>query len=242
MQSKIALLGSAALAMLVATSFAGAADAAAKHKHHAVAASGGASAAEVKALSEEVETLEGRLSAEGQAREAMQGQVQAAQAQAAQAQAEAQAAHQQLAEQIQTIPGVVSEDVAKMKPKPTWADNTQVHATVFTDLSNINQTPNLAGHAAVKDGTGFDIKRAYLGIDHQFNDIYSADLTVDLAPQDASQTIGGTSVSQGAETIKYAYVQANFAKEFVVQVGSRKDALDSPSSRTSTAIAISTRS
>jgi len=115
MQSKMALLGSAALAMLVATSFAGASSAATKHKHHAVAAAG-ASAAEVKALSEEVETLEGRLSAEGQAREALQGQVQAAQAQAAQAQADASAAHQQLAEQIQTIPGEVKADVAAAQP------------------------------------------------------------------------------------------------------------------------------
>ena len=221
MPSRTALLGGAALAMLVATSFAGAADATTKHRHHAIAPAG-ASAAEVKALTAEVQILEGRLSAESQAREALQGQVQAAQTQAAQAQADAQAARGQLAVQIQTIPGVVDTAVAAVKPKPSWADNTQVHATVFTDLSNINQTPNISGHAAVKDGTGFDIKRAYIGVDHKFNDVYSANLTVDLAPQDASQTIGATSVNQGAEAIKYAYVQANYAKELVIQVGAER--------------------
>jgi hypothetical protein len=225
MQSRTALLGSAALAMIIVTSFAGATNAATttKHKHHArAAAPADATAAEVKALSEEVETLESRLTAEGQAREALQGQVQAAQAQAAQAQADAQEAHAQLATQIQTIPGVVNSAVAAVKPKPSWADNTQVHATVFTDLSNIDQTPNIAGHPATKDGTGFDIKRAYLAVDHKFSDIYSADLTVDLAPQDASTTVGGAAVNQGEEVIKYAYVQANYAKELVIQVGAEK--------------------
>ena len=221
MQSRTALLGSAALAMLIATSFGGPASATTtKHKHHAQPpAPAGASAAEVKALSEEVQSLEHRLTTETQT---LQGQVQAAQAQAAQAQADAAAARGQLAAQIQTIPGVVDTAVAAAKPKPTWADNTQVHATVFTDLYNIEQTPNLSGHAAVKDGTGFDVKRAYFGVDHQFNDIYSADLTVDLAPQDASQTIGATSVNQGAEAIKFAYIQAAYAKEFVVQVGAER--------------------
>ena len=216
MQSRTALLGSAALAMLIVASSAGAASAATKHRHH-VKPEAAAPSGDVKALTAELQAVEARLTAESQAREALQNQVQAAQAQA-----DAQAARGQLAAQIQTIPGEVDSAVAAAKPKPTWADNTQVHAQVFTDLSNINQTPNSAGHAAVKDGTGVDVKRAYLGVDHQFNDIYSADLTVDLAPQDASQTLGGTSVNQGAEAIKFAYIQAAYAKEFVVQVGSER--------------------
>ena len=221
MQSRKVLLGGAALAMLMAASSAGAANAATKHKHP-VKAEVASTSADVKALTTELQAVEAKLAAETQAREALQSQVQAAQAQASQAQADAQAAHTQLAEQIQTLPGQVQADVNAAKPKPTWADNTQVHAQVFTDLSNIDQTPNLAGHPATKDGTGFDVKRAYLGVDHQFNDIYSADLTVDLAPQDASQTFGGASVNQGAEAIKFAYIQAAYAKEFVVQVGSER--------------------
>ena len=219
MQNRLLLVGGAALAAIIVASAASPASAAAKHARRVQPAPAVASAADVKALTEEVQSLERRLSSETQA---LQGQVQAAQAQAAQAQADAQAARGQLAAQIQTIPGVVDTAVAAAKPKPTWTDNTQVHAQVFTDLSNIDQTPNVAGHAATKDGTGFDVKRAYLGVDHQFNDVYSADLTVDLAPQDASQTLGGTSVNQGAETIKFAYIQAAYAKEFVVQVGSER--------------------
>jgi len=217
MQSKLTLLGSVALGAIASLSLVATAQAApAKKHHHHMAAKVAVADDRVSALTSEVETLESRLTAESLARQQLEGQIQSTQAQAQAAQADAQAAHQQLAEQIQTIPGEVKADVDAQKPKPTWADNTKVGATVFTDLSNINQTPK----PNAKNGTGFDVKRAYLSIDHSFNDIYSANLTADFAPGDNSFTNGGTVV--GAETIKYAYFQAAFDPAFIVQAGSEK--------------------
>ena len=132
MQRKITLLGGVAVCAIASFGLVAAASAGAPakhHKHHA-AASAPMGEGKVEALTAEVETLENRLTAESQAREALQGQVQAAQAQAAQAQADAQAAHQQLAEQIQTIPGEVKADVAAAQPHDGKAHYKGVTLTV----------------------------------------------------------------------------------------------------------------
>ena len=220
MPFKTTLLGGAAITLALAAGLADTASATVTHtRHNHAVAQAGPSAADIKALTDEVAALKSSLAEERQAREALQALVRADETQA---QVDAEASRRQLATQIQTIPSEVDAAVASVKPKPSWTDNTQVHATVFTDLSNIDQTPNLSGHPATKDGAGFDIKRAYFGVEHQFNDVYSANLTVDLAPQDASQTLGGASVNQGAEAIKFAYIQAAYAKAFVVQVGAER--------------------
>jgi outer membrane murein-binding lipoprotein Lpp len=217
MQRKITLMGGAALCAVLALGFAASADAKVV-KHHHVAAKPAADD-KVSALSSEVETLETRLEAESLAREQLQAQVQQAQSQAAAAQADADAAHKQLQAQIQTIPGVVSTAIAANKPKPTWADNTTVSARVFSDVSNISMSPS----PKATNGTGFDIKRAYLGVDHKFNDIWSASLLVDFAPNGidvgtGSGSAGATPV-QGSEVVKNAFIQAKFDPALVVQVG-----------------------
>jgi hypothetical protein len=216
MQRKYTLLSGVALGAIASLGLIVSADAKPVKHHHQLAAKVAVADDRVAALTSEVETLESRLTAESLAREQMQAQVQAAQAQAQQAQADAQSAHTQLAEQIQTIPGQVKADVDAVKPKPTWADNTKVGATVYTDLSNISQSPS----PNAKNGTGFDVKRAYLTVEHSFNSVYSANLTADFAPGASSFTNGGTIV--GAETIKYAFVQAAYDPAFIVQAGAAK--------------------
>ena len=76
-----------------------------------------------------METLKARLDAEAAARTDAQTQVTQAQAQAAQAMADAKAARDQLAEQIQTIPGDVQVEVEKSKPK---TDKLYVHGVSVT--------------------------------------------------------------------------------------------------------------
>ena len=223
MHSKFTLLGGAAVGAMLVLGVAGAADAKAVKHHHMAAAAG---EDRIGALTSEVETLESRLEAETLAREQMQGQVQAAQTQAAAAQADADAAHQQLAAQIQTIPGVVSTAIASTKAKPGWADSTTVSGRVYADLSNINQGIDRLPNNN-PSGTGFDIKRAYIGIDHKFNDIYSANITVDLAPNSVgTQTVSsGPTLAvakgiQGQEALKKAYLQAKYSDLLTVRVGS----------------------
>ena len=178
------------------------------HHHAAMMAPSSDLAQEVAELRAEVSNLKGALAAQG----AQQQQTAAA---AAAAQEQAQAAQAQVAasaDAINRIPGEIDADVKKDMPviKPSWADNTSVHGTVFADLSNIRQTSNGASQAP--SGTGFDIKRMYIGIDHKFNDIFSANLTTDF------QYSSGVSATE--LYVKKAYLQAKLSDALVIRAGS----------------------
>lgn len=95
-------------------------------------------------------------------------------------------------------------------PLAAWADSTKVSGTLFVDFTNMNQTH----HGAKTDasGTGLDVKRFYLSIDHKFSDIWSANLTTDF-----------NYVGDDGETqlfVKKAYVQGAFSKLATLRVGS----------------------
>jgi hypothetical protein len=96
------------------------------------------------------------------------------------------------------------------KSASSWADNTTVGGTMFVDFSNIDQASN--GSKTDAAGTGLDVKRFYLSIDHQFNDVWSADLTTDF-----------NYVNNDGETnlfVKKAYVQGAFSKLATLRIGS----------------------
>lgn len=89
-------------------------------------------------------------------------------------------------------------------------DNTAVGGKMFFDLTSISQKNN--GVKTANDGTGFDVKRFYLGIDHKFDDVWSANLTTDF-----------NYVGNDGETnlfVKKAYLQGKFDPLFVVRAGS----------------------
>jgi len=93
---------------------------------------------------------------------------------------------------------------------PTWADNTRVSGTMFVDMTNIDQTSN--GVKTDASGTGLDVKRFYLSVDHKFNDIWSANLTTDF-----------NYVGNDGETqlfVKKAYMQGAFSPLATLRVGS----------------------
>ena len=91
---------------------------------------------------------------------------------------------------------------------------------VFLDVSHISlQQEQKDG--SEKDvpptGTGFDVKRFYLSVDHQFNEVWSADITTD------AQFSSSTTAGSGAVTevfIKKLYLQAKIDDAFVVHAGS----------------------
>src|SRR6185312_15508931 len=91
-----------------------------------------------------------------------------------------------------------------------WADNTKVSGTMFVDFTNIDQTSN--GSKTDTSGTGLDVKRFYLSIDHQFNDIWSANLTTDF---NYTSVTGETQLF-----VKKAYLQGAFSKLATLRVGS----------------------
>ena len=229
---RLTLLGGVALGAVLALGL-GAQAQAKPMKHHHVAKAH----AEGRDLGAEVEALRARLDAEEAGRQQDQAAIASAQNEAAAARADAQAARAQVASQIETLPGVVAEDINKKMPKPNWSGDTKVGATVFADLTNISQTaipaipakvgpPPVPAVPAVpnsKKGAGADIKRAYLTVDHTFNDVWSASVTADFAPNGidnqpvTAPPAGGV---QGAEVLKKAFIQAKvFGDELVLRGG-----------------------
>jgi hypothetical protein len=178
------LLGGAALAAMMTFSFAPAANAAPA-----------VDPADVQVLRDQLQALSERLAA-----------TEAALAETRQAQAQATA-------QVQTIPEQVQTAVAA-QPKPvvkkSWADDTVVSGRMYYDVSNINQKSN--GAKVSPSGTGFDIKRFYLGVDHKFNDVFSANITTDFQYSSA--------ISSTELYIKKAYLQAKVNDALVVRLGS----------------------
>jgi hypothetical protein len=171
-------------------------------KHHASAAGPTKAELELKAqvdaLKSEVQALESRLDTQAQTQVQTQAQVQSAQTQAQAAQTQAQAAQTQVQAaqtQIQTLPDQVKTEVAAAQPKTfygDWFGNTKIGATVFSDVSSVN---NFSNHVRQSNsGVDYDIKRFYLSIDHKFNDIFSANLTTDFTYNNSVTVPAGDTV------------------------------------------------
>ncbi|SFS03424.1 hypothetical protein SAMN05216570_1715 [Dyella sp. OK004] len=97
-------------------------------------------------------------------------------------------------------------------------NNTKIGATMFFDMTDVNhKEAGKTGGFVKKDGhgstngTGFDVKRFYLVVDHKFDDVWSANLTTDFNYQ---STLGQTSLF-----VKKAYVQGTFDPLFAVRFG-----------------------
>ncbi len=182
--------------------------------HHAKsdAAILAAQQAEIDALKKQVEILNQRLNAQDEAQKKSTSEAVQAETQAQTAVAQTRVIEQQAKAVAAALPGQVATAVAAAtpKPKPSWADNTTVGGTVFADFTSISQKTN--GARVAPSGEGFDIKRAYLIFDHQFNSVFSADLTTDAQ---YSSAISATELF-----VKKAYLQARLSDALVVSAGS----------------------
>jgi hypothetical protein len=120
--------------------------------------------------------------------------------------------------------------------------STTVGGQAFFDVSHIQlQNENAAGQKidSGPTGTGFDIKRFYLSADHRFNEIWSADITLDAQFSSASTatvvtpatTPGGATGTTTALTnqnssgavsevfVKKLYLEGKFSDALVVHAG-----------------------
>jgi hypothetical protein len=190
MTSKFSLLagasvGAAMIAFGAAPSFA------AKPVHHAKHRPVAHRSSEIEALRAQVEALTARLDAQESNSAQATAAINNAQAQAAAANSAAQAAEAQAAAVQSAVPGQVKTALASQpKPKPQWFDSTSISGRAYFNFSNVSQKLNgirPAGGVS-GNGTGFDIKRFYLGIDHTFSPVFSANLTMDI-----SNVVGNTS-------------------------------------------------
>ncbi|MBV8976386.1 MAG: hypothetical protein JO261_16315 [Alphaproteobacteria bacterium] len=92
-----------------------------------------------------------------------------------------------------------------------WWNNTTISGTAFIDVSNIEHKSN--GVKQTDTGTGFDLKRFYVAIDHKFDDVWSANITTDVTYDST------TKASQ--IFIKKAWLQAKVWDDMLtVRVGS----------------------
>lgn len=199
---------------------------------------------EIDELREQVRILTARLDAQETATLQTQSATRDVQAQAAAATAQAQAAQAIATTTADTVPAQVKTALAANPPKSApsgWWNDTTISGRMYFNASSIDQKLNGAKTGAT--GTGFNIKRLYLGVDHKFDSIYSANLTMDISNVVGrtafgnfqgnpigvvpSTTPGGTPtltqndygvVGRGFY-IKKAYLQAKFNPAFTVRVG-----------------------
>jgi opacity protein-like surface antigen len=97
-----------------------------------------------------------------------------------------------------------------------WSSKTKISGKAFFNVSNIGQShTDLLGNKTddIQEGTQTELKRFYIGIDHKFNDIFSANLTTDFR-----YNANGTS-KDVLVYVKKAYFQAKLDPAFVVRVG-----------------------
>ena len=211
------------------------AEAKTKAKHHPVRAAGASTAAELARAQAQINELQARLSSleakidqsGGSSQTAVAAQTQAAAASQQAADASAKA-DQALAEA--STASTKAEKANKGLDLVKWAGDTQVHGQVFFNASSNSQ--HTAGGPVSTSGTGFNIKRVYLSVDHTFSPIFSADITTDIANVvgstafNANTATANTTASTAQTTvgkgvfIKYAYVQAKLDPAFTVRLGS----------------------
>lgn len=116
--------------------------------------------------------------------------------------------------EVNTQQAKTNEDVAKSTAKTDklekLVNDTSITGTVFADLTS----QAIKDHGVKKAGTngmGLDVKRAYIGVNHKFNDTYSANVTTDFQ---YSSAVGATELY-----IKKAYVQGKYSDAFTVRLG-----------------------
>ena len=103
------------------------------------------------------------------------------------------------------------------KPEaPGWWGGTTISGKAYLNVSNIDQTStDLAGNTVdnVQNGTQTELKRFYVGVDHKFNDTFSANVTTDFR-----YNANGTS-KDVLVYLKKAYLQAKLNPALTVRVG-----------------------
>ena len=180
--------------------------------------------AEIQALRSEVKALTARLDADEAGQQAAAQAAQAAQAQAANAQAAATAAQNQAtaalgqSQAAQVQAASLEKEVPPLEKavKTGWFANTSISGKAYLNVSNIHQTStDLAGNTVdnVQNGTQTELKRFYIGVDHKFNDVFSANITTDFR-----YNANGTS-KDVLVYVKKAYLQAKLNPALTVRVG-----------------------
>ncbi len=95
--------------------------------------------------------------------------------------------------------------------KPPGGSDTKISGRMYFDVTHIDNRANGARVAGGGNGANFDIKRFYIGIDHTFNSIFSANVTTDATYDSGS--------ANGQIYLKKAYLQAKIDPLLTVRLG-----------------------
>ncbi len=112
---------------------------------------------------------------------------------------------------VEKATSVTASSDQKLAKLEKLVNDTSISGKMYFDFSNISQKNSDTGKTNAS-GTGVDVKRFYFSVTHQFDDIWSANLTTDF-----------NYVSNDGETnlfVKKAYVQGKFNQAAVFRVGS----------------------
>jgi hypothetical protein len=104
--------------------------------------------------------------------------------------------------------------MAAAAPPPApggWWNNTSISGRMYFDFSNIEHKTNGSKTGNADNGTNFDIKRFYLGIDHTFNQMFSGNITTDVT---YDSTTGASQIF-----IKKAWLQAKINPLLNIRLG-----------------------
>lgn len=102
-------------------------------------------------------------------------------------------------------------DQAKSASAGGWWSNTSISGRMYYDVTNVSNKANGVRTPGAGNGTNFDIKRFYVGIDHKFNDMFSANVTTD--------TTYDSGTGAGQVFLKKAYLQAKIDPLLTIRVG-----------------------
>ena len=141
---------------------------------------------------------------------ALRAQIEALQSQLNQLQAAQQA-------QAAEVAKVASAPVP-VPPKPAapgWWGGTTISGKAYFNVSNIDH--QRSGVDQSDNGTQTELKRFYVGIDHKFNDVFSANITTDFRYNAIPD--GGADTRDVLIYVKKAYLQAKLNPAFTVRVG-----------------------
>jgi len=95
-------------------------------------------------------------------------------------------------------------------PAHGWWNDTKISGRMYYNFSYINNKSD--GVRQSNSGTGFDIKRFYVSIDHNFTDMFSGDITTDFT---YDSNVGATQLY-----IKKAYLEAKINDALDIRLGS----------------------
>ena len=168
--------------------------------------------AEIKELEAKVDALTQRLDAVESGQQATAQQAQSAQAAAVAAQSQATTAlNQSQVAQAQAVK--VSNEVPPLEKalKTGWFANSSISGKAYFNISNIDH--KRSGIEQTDKGTETELKRFYIGVDHKFSDVLSANVTTDFR-----YNTNGTS-NDVLVYLKKAYLQAKLDPAFIVRVG-----------------------